>query len=1060
MATASSYLDQAVTAQRTSRTREITQRSLTAFIEAVRDGRLQEQVEGLRRSAPTLGRESDDYKKLKAKLPSVTPAGYFEPRRKKADLQRHTGLVVLDLDHLTDASAVRDGAAMLSATVAAFVSPSGDGVKALVAVEPVPHDSDTHETAWRQVAAAYTEKLQVEVDPSGKDVSRLCYGSHDAECYIAGDVTPFAWSVPAPEPSAPVKRPAPTIDAPVDDHSIDSEALAYVPPPDDYNSWLSWCRTLKTLGFTADEVEAWAAQGPKYTPGEIHQRWEDLDSETPKPVEEERDKLRGHAHNRGWRKQAHPANPALAAAPGSLAPPWHHPHDPWGPWECTPDATCARMMRHHQGELLLVRLRGEHAYLLPAGEAGSWRPSPDRLHEMLNMTERAWYSAYPRADEDDKANAAEAKRVAGWHFKQATSAARDLTLRSAGMVAKRWDTLGITPKALTVCDERQLDSDLRYLGVDNGVVDLHTGDLLQGAAARKTLVTRSTGVPYRRAATHPHVDKLIAHVEQDLQGYIMEALGYALHGRVNRRWYVIVGEPGGGKSSVLSAVAAALGNTDSGGYCVVLSDGALIRSRYQAGNAHSSHLVGLTEGRVAIVAETPGSGNFDTETLKKITGGDDLRVRDVGEKALPPAPSRATPFVAVNDTVLDRLDLSDKAIVERTKILDWPRLDASQKDDAVMDQIRDMDVASAMLNKLIKAAVKNRRPPGNIRSVEDAVADVRASSLGILGAWFEDNVQVTRNAGDWTPIDTILSAAADDLGGWREDRLDGRTHKEAIVLLRQVVAGLPKRAERRRQGSAIKRGYVGVRVLTAPPPAADPPPKIFQHPTMGAVEVPVAELTNLFDEAGFAQLDLFPNDKAATATLHVVRHDDRMDSHWSPYASIADTRCVTCRRKMEDLKRGDGTSDDGHPAAANGHAPSTATPPITTQLNLAIARLNTELETLVWETSAAAQKKTIQKVGIRTRLQDIREVEPDRVLAGSALDPVALVVTFERTFAQPEFATLPVADWTAYLQALRVEIQALRMKSLSAQKESEQALVPAVLSQWLQPNLLAHGGTA
>ena len=163
---------------------------------------------------------------------------------------------------------------------------------------------------------------------------------------------------------------------------------------------------------------------------------------------------------------------------------------------------------------------------------------------------------------------------------------------------------------------------------------------------------------------------------------------------------------------------------------------------------------------------------------------------------------------------------------------------------------------------------------------------------------------------------------------------------------------------------------------------------------------------------------------------------------------------VECDCLGEDAPTG--TPTGGQPRTAGVNAPK----PIGAQLGLAIDRLNTELETLVWETSAAAQKKTVQKVAIRTRLQELRAVEPDRVFAGFALRPAALVESFEKTFAKPEFATLPVVDWTAYLQDLRVEIQAQRMQRASALKESEQAVVPAVLSRRLQPNLLPHGGAA
>ena len=170
----------------------------------------------------------------------------------------------------------------------------------------------------------------------------------------------------------------------------------------------------------------------------------------------------------------------------------------------------------------------------------------------------------------------------------------------------------------------------------------------------------------------------------------------------------------------------------------------------------------------------------------------------------------------------------------------------------------------------------------------------------------------------------------------------------------------------------------------------------------------------------------------------------------------AEGRCIhaECDCLSEDAPTG--TPTGGQPRTAGATAPK----PITAQLDRAIALLNTELETLVWGTSAAAQKKDHPEGRIRTRLQDIRDVEPDRVLAGSALNPAALVKSFEETFAHAEFATLPVTDWVAYLQDIRLEVQAQRMKIASDLKQSEQAAVPAVLRRRLQPSLQLHGGMA
>ena len=125
--------------------------------------------------------------------------------------------------------------------------------------------------------------------------------AHDPDVWLAsGPVTLL--------PSA--ATPAPPIE---DDHRVDLDALGFIHPPDgggdkDYNSWLGWLGTLKTLGFSVAETEKWSGRGKNYRAGEVADRWESLPSDA---HEDARNKLRGAAYNLGWRRSA----PATLARP-------------------------------------------------------------------------------------------------------------------------------------------------------------------------------------------------------------------------------------------------------------------------------------------------------------------------------------------------------------------------------------------------------------------------------------------------------------------------------------------------------------------------------------------------------------------------------------------------------------------------------------------------------------------------------------------------------------------------------------------------------------------------
>ncbi|MFZ4441581.1 MAG: BT4734/BF3469 family protein, partial [Syntrophales bacterium] len=120
----------------------------------------------------------------KKKLPCVTLSGIFSKRNKES-LTRHSGLVTLDFDQLDDVAmaVAREKLINDPYVVTVFTSPSGRGLKGAVKVEPAPSSDEGHLTAWQGARCYFKETHGLELDPSGKDVSRLCFQSHDPDCH-------------------------------------------------------------------------------------------------------------------------------------------------------------------------------------------------------------------------------------------------------------------------------------------------------------------------------------------------------------------------------------------------------------------------------------------------------------------------------------------------------------------------------------------------------------------------------------------------------------------------------------------------------------------------------------------------------------------------------------------------------------------------------------------------------------------------------------------------------------------------------------------------------------
>ena len=146
-------------------------------LERIKNGKSKEQIDEIRN---TLDKEKAN--KLKSNLPSVCFSGKFGNNRQDVDLIQHSGYIVLDFDNIKDVEFKKEDLAAKPYVKAAWVSPSGKGVKALVKIA----DKDKHRSHFQALKDIYPD-----VDPSGINVSRVCYESYDPEIVIKDTVISF-----------------------------------------------------------------------------------------------------------------------------------------------------------------------------------------------------------------------------------------------------------------------------------------------------------------------------------------------------------------------------------------------------------------------------------------------------------------------------------------------------------------------------------------------------------------------------------------------------------------------------------------------------------------------------------------------------------------------------------------------------------------------------------------------------------------------------------------------------------------------------------------------------
>lgn len=100
------------------------------------------------------------------------------------DADQCSWLVTLDFDALGSVAAkeARKRVSSDPATIAAFVSPRGEGLKVLVAWRGL---LDNYNGAWTKAADHFLDRYLLLADTNGKDITRICYHCWDPEAYLA-----------------------------------------------------------------------------------------------------------------------------------------------------------------------------------------------------------------------------------------------------------------------------------------------------------------------------------------------------------------------------------------------------------------------------------------------------------------------------------------------------------------------------------------------------------------------------------------------------------------------------------------------------------------------------------------------------------------------------------------------------------------------------------------------------------------------------------------------------------------------------------------------------------
>jgi hypothetical protein len=112
-------------------------------------------------------------------LPCFTPTGTFSHRSIKG-MESYNGIICLDVDHVEDAASLKEKCKTLPWVHAAFITPSGKGLKVIVRTNATP---DVYKVTEEKVASLFLDATGFSRDNHCKDIARIQFISHDADLY-------------------------------------------------------------------------------------------------------------------------------------------------------------------------------------------------------------------------------------------------------------------------------------------------------------------------------------------------------------------------------------------------------------------------------------------------------------------------------------------------------------------------------------------------------------------------------------------------------------------------------------------------------------------------------------------------------------------------------------------------------------------------------------------------------------------------------------------------------------------------------------------------------------
>lgn len=249
------------------------------------------------------------------------------------------------------------------------------------------------------------------------------------------------------------------------------------------------------------------------------------------------------------------------------------------------------------------------------------------------------------------------------------------------------------------CSNEDFDTNPFLFNVANGVIDLHTGELMEHE--RSLMCTQMAGVHYDKDAECPNWLRFLEMVQPDEEhrSYLQRLLGATLVGEQSQIFVVHIGDGGNGKGVVLDVSHQIMGTYATTGQHETFT-------RKSGSNRIPADLASYDGKRMVVVDELNDGQKMDEALLKNVTGGGTIKAESKGQN-----PWEYKPRFTLNFRTNYMPELpADPSTLRRFKLLKWVATPTSREWDTFKSkEHRQVDEfllqeAPGILNWLIEGA--------------------------------------------------------------------------------------------------------------------------------------------------------------------------------------------------------------------------------------------------------------------------------------------------------------------------------------------------------------------